>query len=237
MNMTSIPADSSLEVQEIIGHVPGWIVRWGITLLIGLFGLCLLCAHLISFPEILSVRAMITASEQPSYVSWYNAGSLIYKAPVRDNQTVRMGDTILVETDVETQKVSYSLAPIGGRTLITKGFENNPKKNTIVIYPAISTYKTYVNIPMKGDGQVAVGQRVLIQLDSYPTYKYGRLEGTVTRISPTLVNNHRQATVQLQRGLITDRGVRLPVQYHLVGSADIYLDDRSLLQRLFNATI
>ncbi|WP_019991131.1 HlyD family efflux transporter periplasmic adaptor subunit [Rudanella lutea] len=233
--MATIPNDSSLDMQEIIGHVPPWIVRWGISLLIVLFGVSVGCAHLISFPEILTVRVMITASEQPSYTSWYSAGNLIYRTPVREGQTVQKGDTVLIEEDIETGKVSYTLAPIGGRVLITKGFENNPKKNTVIIHPTISEYKTYVNIPPRGDGQVAVGQRVLVHLDSYPSYKFGALEGVITSISPTILNNHRQATVRLLNGLHTDRNDTIPVQYHLVGNANIYLDDRSLLQRLFQS--
>lgn len=218
--------------QDFIEFIPNWILRWGIFLLGLVFCMGLICTHYIRFPDVLKAQVMISAKEQPAYVSWYNSGSLTYHTPVEPLQAVTRGDTLLIEYDQQTQKQEVTLAPLSGRALLTKGDANNPKKNTLVIEPSITSIKVYAALPTLGAGQVSMNQKVNIYLDAYPADKFGIIEGRISYVSATLINQHYQAEIRLKKGLVTTTNFTIPKQFHLKGRAEILLEERSLLRRL-----
>jgi len=52
------------EVQEILSHIPHWMIRWGITLMFGLILLLLFISWFIKYPDVIEGRITIT-TEQP----------------------------------------------------------------------------------------------------------------------------------------------------------------------------
>ena len=49
-NWNNVPDYRSEEVREILGHIPHWIVRWGILLLFITIGLILLGSWVFKYP-------------------------------------------------------------------------------------------------------------------------------------------------------------------------------------------
>ncbi|WP_064967625.1 HlyD family secretion protein [Tenacibaculum ovolyticum] len=58
----------SQEVQEILSHIPNWMIRWGNTLLLGLIFILLFITWFIKYPDVISSEVMITTSFPPEKI-------------------------------------------------------------------------------------------------------------------------------------------------------------------------
>ena len=55
----------SEEVQEIISHVPNWIIRWGITMIFIVFLILLSISWFVEYPDIIKAKVVLTTSPAP----------------------------------------------------------------------------------------------------------------------------------------------------------------------------
>jgi multidrug efflux pump subunit AcrA (membrane-fusion protein) len=55
----------SEEVQEIMGHVPGWIVRWGITVFFLIFMMIVIGSYFFKYPLVVSTQFVLTTINPP----------------------------------------------------------------------------------------------------------------------------------------------------------------------------
>ncbi len=92
VNSTPYPADPielrSEEVQEIIGYVPPWIVRWGITVFFAILVLIVLVSWMIHYPDLVKAPFRLTALDAPKAIYTRTDGKLV-KLFVQDNTPVR----------------------------------------------------------------------------------------------------------------------------------------------------
>ena len=111
----------SEEVQELMGAVPSWIQRWGITLIaLILIGALALCAT-IRLPERYEIELTPLATDGSAIISMSEAVKIkhIYAA---DNAPVKANDTLLAFTNG-----TCATAPIAGRvTYIGPVHEDTP---------------------------------------------------------------------------------------------------------------
>lgn len=84
----------SEEVQEIIGRPPHWLVRWGITVFFGIFGLLLLSASIIRYPEVVHAPLKLTAIHAPQSLESRINGKIVY-LPVENNRLVKEGEVLV----------------------------------------------------------------------------------------------------------------------------------------------
>ena len=225
----------SVEIQEIIGQIPPWTVRWGITVLFVVFLILLFCSYYIQYPDVLAAKAVISAKEQPFRLSWYRSGPHVHQVYAREGQWVRAGDTLLVEKSLVNGAVTPILSPVAGRAILIKGTEDNPRKSTMIVYPALSQFEVQLYMPMQGSGKVRPGQPVLIRLDAYPAADFGVLEGTVASVLPVSIDDKHRVQVRLTRGLVTAVNRKIPPRHVMNGSAEIVLENRNLFNRLFGS--
>ncbi|MFT4752191.1 MAG: hypothetical protein ACI92C_002092 [Neolewinella sp.] len=90
-----------------------------------------------------------------------------------------------------------------------------------------------IDLPNKGSGAVAVGQRVLVRFDSYPYLEYGSVEGKVISIGRLPIGGITAVEVTFPNELNTTTGNRLEPGPLMEGEASIITESRSLLQRFF----
>lgn len=76
----------SEEVQEILSHIPNWLIRWGITLIFIIIGLLLAGSWFIKYPEIISSRATVATLQPPIHLVAKSAGKI--QLLVKDRQTI-----------------------------------------------------------------------------------------------------------------------------------------------------
>jgi hypothetical protein len=101
-----------------------------------------------------------------------------------------------------------------------------------------------VYLPSYGAGKVVVGQEVIIKLENFPFLEFGTLKGRVKTISqlssqsPELAGQTKTKTylitLELPTNLTTNYGAQLDFRYEINGIADILINRRKLLERLFD---
>ena len=97
-----------------------------------------------------------------------------------------------------------------------------------------SRYIANLKIGSQDIRKVKVGQQVNIQLDSYPDYEYGVLQGTVKTISSiSNRNGFYLIDVSLPKKLITSNNTIINFKEELSGKAEIITADIRLIERFF----
>lgn len=232
----------STEMEEVVGTIPPWVIRWGITVLFVVSVVGLVIANVIRYPDTLHGTVLMQGENQPGKVTIRrtdeNAG-FQFNFLVKNGDEVSRGDTLLTRHDPKTGKDYYTITPMKGRIYITKGIdEKNTLDQVIWVVPRSSTAEVKVRYSSKGAGNVKTGQAVKIELNDFPVTEYGFLEGTISSILPMQVDGEHQAYVQLDNPkIVTSENKELPVLPVMEGNAEIMLSDRSIFQRLFGSLL
>jgi HlyD family secretion protein len=97
----------SEEFQEVLGGVPHWILRWGITVL-AVFALILLTGSAIfKYPDIIPAQVTLTGTKPPAAIVARSSGKL-KELFVADNQEVRQGEYLaVIDNPARTEDVLY----------------------------------------------------------------------------------------------------------------------------------
>lgn len=82
-------------VQEIMGSIPSWTIRWGITVISAVFALIVIGSCIIKYPQSLPSTISIISANPPSRLEARYAG-IIDTIAVINGQTVQKGDLIVL---------------------------------------------------------------------------------------------------------------------------------------------
>lgn len=137
-------------------------------------------------------------------------------------------------------------APVEGKLEYLKFIADNQYvqagEELFGIIPQKSKMVGQVLLPSSGAGKINIGDKVTIKLDDYPYMEYGSVEGIVKNIS--LIPQARQTEknpintymveVELPRELTTNYGQKLQFKPNISGTADIIVNKRRLIERLFD---
>ncbi len=85
----------SEDVQEILGTPPNWLVRWGTTIVLAGFGLMILAAWFIRYPDVVEAQVVITTAVPPVDVVARADGRIAHLL-VRDKVAVKENELIAV---------------------------------------------------------------------------------------------------------------------------------------------
>lgn len=102
INNTNIHSE---EVQEIMGYIPKWIVRWGLSLVFFVFVIIITGSYFFKFPEVVSAPIVITTQNPPAALV-SKSGGQIAKWFVANEAKVLPGDLIaLIKNNAEYKDV------------------------------------------------------------------------------------------------------------------------------------
>lgn len=96
----------SEEVQDIITQVPGWLLRWGITLIFVLFIGLLAMSWFIKYPDVIKAKVVVTTDPAPIDLVSRAVGkiTLLKKA----NETAQKNDLIAhLQTNASLTDIAY----------------------------------------------------------------------------------------------------------------------------------
>lgn len=82
-------------VQEIMGYIPRWIIRWGITLIFAVIFFIILGSYFFRYPDIIPSRITLTTKNPPSSLVAKTSGK-ISELFVKDRQKVQEKDKIAI---------------------------------------------------------------------------------------------------------------------------------------------
>lgn len=85
----------SEEVQEVMGHLPGWILRWGITLFFVIIITLLMGSFFFRYPDTISATMTLT-SDNPAVQIVARTNGRLTDLYIKDKQKVERGDYLAV---------------------------------------------------------------------------------------------------------------------------------------------
>ena len=89
-NRGHIITEHTEEAQQILGRIPSWIVRWGVTVIFAVFALILIGCCIIKYPERVTATVTITTGNSPVDVVAGGGGNL-ERIPVSSGDSVSAG--------------------------------------------------------------------------------------------------------------------------------------------------
>jgi HlyD family secretion protein len=97
----------SEEFQEVLGYIPPWILRWGITVLAAIVGMILIGSAIIKYPDVIPAQIVLTGSVPPAVVAAHASGKL-NELFVMDNQEVKAGEYLaIIDNPARTESIIY----------------------------------------------------------------------------------------------------------------------------------
>ncbi len=239
-NQSEILNTRSEDMEEIVGRIPHWIVRWGLTVFFIVAVVAIFVSSQIRFHDTLSVTAILQAKEQPGKVTVSrHLPEQEFHFMVKDGDLVEAGDTLLVQYDVKENKSVPMITPMNGTIYISKGIdESNTLDQIIWVVPQATGVEVKIRYGDKGAGNIKPGQSIRIALRDYPPSEYGYLDGYVASVLPIQVGEFQQANITLKNdGIMTDRGHIIAIRPMMQGDGEILLNERSILGRIFGSII
>lgn len=90
-------------------------------------------------------------------------------------------------------------------------------------------------VPVQNSGQIRRGQRVYLKLDNYPYREWGMIKASVNSVSEVPTRESVPAFIVYLNvaSLVTSYGKELSPNQELIGTAEIILEEVSLLERVF----
>jgi multidrug resistance efflux pump len=144
-----------------------------------------------------------------------------------------------------SQWISLNLiiSPTEGTVQVTNKFlksgqyVNKDEPLLIIIPPQSNKMKGIMNVPFNESGSIKRNQVVLVKLNSYPSAKYGIIQGKVASSSSIALEDNEKlvspVTVYFENGLITTTGYKVSTKKELSGTARIITQNKRFIQRLF----
>lgn len=97
----------SEEVQDVLGEVPFWMLRWGISLIGVIFAILLVGSAFFKYPDIISANMVLTGKNPPAELVGKVSGKLM-ELNVKNNQYVKSEEYLgIIENAAITSDVIY----------------------------------------------------------------------------------------------------------------------------------
>jgi len=113
----------SEEFQEVLGAVPPWILRWGITVLAVFLVILLIGSAIIKYPDVIPAPIVLTGSTPPADIVAYASGK-IRQLYVSNNQDVETGKYLaVIDNPARTEDILYLKDYLYSDQLSTSNFQ------------------------------------------------------------------------------------------------------------------
>jgi len=110
----------STEVQEIMGFIPHWLIRWGISIFFIVVGFLVVGSWFFKYPDIITSSIVVTTNDPPAAVMARATGK-IQELFIADKQKVEADDVLAI---IESAAVYADVAKLKGRLTSLKELLN-----------------------------------------------------------------------------------------------------------------
>ncbi len=88
-------------IQYLLGNPPSWMMRYGLTVMTGVFSILLILSYLIHYPDVVEAKVVLTTANPPIRVI-ANVGGRVSNLLVKDKEQVAKGQVLaIVESTAE----------------------------------------------------------------------------------------------------------------------------------------
>lgn len=168
------PNDKSEELQDVMGRIPGWVIRWGISLIMVILAIILLLSYLIKYPDVVMAPIVITTANPPADLIAKSTGKIETLIP-SDGQQVTKNSVIAVlfNTGDHRQILSLreQLSTYGEKwqEYITSEFtaqqiNAGELQNYLSQFnTSLENYKQYIEVDLIGERKANITEQITIQ--------------------------------------------------------------------------
>lgn len=216
----SIEGFHSDPVQEIMGTIPSWITRWGITVIFGVFVVIFIGCCLIRYPQTIVSPIVITSSNPPSRITARFSG-LLDTVAVGNGGKVRKGDLIaLLSTPAEYDDV-----------MTVKEFVDNCHQRPLEEILSDTIFMSRLEL---GDIQTLWTEIVTVA-DEYARYMTLDLAGRQTRMTNDRIRKNKEYYEYLmaQRDILLED---ISIQRRIMNSDSILLRKEAISEYEFQSS-
>ena len=152
-------------------------------------------------------------------------------------------------TEYESRRQVVIRAPRAGVVTTILGMQGQNITTTtplLSLVPVAAVLEAHLLVPSRAIGFIAPGQTVALRYQAFPYQRFGSAKGQITEIAKTLITPNEVAlpvplqepvyrvTVALDAQTIKVYGAEMPLQVGMVLDADIWVDQRRLLEWVFD---
>jgi membrane fusion protein len=152
-------------------------------------------------------------------------------------------------TEYESRRQVVITAPSDGVVTTILGVQGQnitPTTPLLSLLPAGTVLEAHLLVPSRAMGFIAPRQTVAIRYQAFPYQRFGSAKGRITEIARTLIAPNEVAlsvplqepvyrvTVALEAQTVKAYGAEMPLQAGMVLDADIWVDQRRLLEWVFD---
>ena len=190
----------SHEVQEIMSHVPNWMIRWGISLIFVIIMIFLFLSWIIKYPDVIDGSVTLTTVNAPVKLINKNSAE-ISQIYFKDQSVVKKGDVIAVLNNTLSTEAKLSLEKIT--------FEINRaiKSDKLSEYPIADSLHSYGSIHSDYSNLIKsiVDYQNLVNEDN-TAFKLTNLKAQINNhISLKALSNQQLGTAKLQMDKAADK--------------------------------
>ncbi len=160
----------------------------------------------------------------------------------REFQKQQLTESILrqksaIMNAIQTWKNTYIVSShSNGRINFIQDLKNNQYLNVneplFIVVPSHLSFVGITQVPITNSGKLKIGQKVLITLDSYNPFEFGKLKGKVTKIFSANNQNFFTLYISLTNGFESTLSKKIPFKPQMSGSVEIQLDQSSFGERV-----
>ena len=165
-----------------------------------------------------------------------------YEEKLRMLKTEVQTQLAALENSAELWRQNYVFrAPVDGQVIFLKKLSAQQflpaGQEPLAIIPEDEHIMAYAYVPAQGYGKIKPGQKVLIQLDNYPAYQYGHLNGVVAHKAEMPFSQEQgwvyKLDIELLHGMRSSHNYDFVYQPEMGGVARIVTEDLRLIERVF----
>lgn len=223
-------------VQEILGRVPHWMIRWGNSVISILVIGVLFLSYIIKYPNTITAEVLVTTSN-PTQNTYAPTTGNLSSVMVKDGQIVEKNELLATLSVDETDESirAYSAGHVYFVNFWKTGFQ--VEKGDLMFRIIPTEYGSFIGrlkIPNRLKTKIEEGDKVRIRLSKDQLMEYEILEGVVQNF--TSVTNEKgtvQVEISIGSELISATGKKIDYQLGMLGTADIITEDLRLIERFF----
>jgi len=200
----------SEDVQEILGTPPGWLVRWGTTIVLFGFGMMLAAAWLVRYPDVVEAKVIVTTATPPLDIIARTDGR-IARLLVSDTARVKANQLLAVMQSTANYRDVLLLDSCLGawQQLKTEDFRNVQQPDSLTLGELQGDYADFVRI--------------------LSDFKFGRDNRSASVQSN--INSINQQINQLQQSIAFEQKALKRTNDQLKTAEDLYLKQKDLFEQ------
>lgn len=214
----------SEEFQDVLGSVPHWILRSGITILAVIVTILLIGSIIFKYPDIISSSIILTGSTPPATIVAKSSGKL-RELYVKDNQTIRENQYLaVIENSAQTKDILFLKEYLNNIDLDSDKEITTPPKSLKIgslqttystFYLTLSKYLEYKRLKYYSTKSGIINERIItyeIQLASLIRQR------TITEEQMILARNqYRRDSLLNKKGILSNEELENTKNQYLQG--------------------